>query len=203
MSEQGSPEWFAKRLGKFTGSRFADVLAVSKRDGKKLKAYTDLVWAIAVERITGQADQTLDSYSLRWGRDLEDFARQEYELTTGETVEQVDFVEHPTLDYVGCSPDGLVGSDGGIEIKCPKDSAIHLQRFDNGVPDEYKPQVYGSLWVTGRAWWDFISYDPRMPEHLRLLRIRVPRDEAYIEELRKAVDDAQAEVLKITERFKV
>ena len=202
MSEQRTQEWFAKRLGKFTGSRFADVLAVSKRDGKKLKAYGDLIWSIAVERISGQVDETMDSYSLRWGRDLEDFARQEYELSTGNVVEQVDFIEHPSIPYVGCSPDGLVGSDGGVEIKCPKDSAIHLQRFDNGLPDEFKPQVQGCLWVTGRAWWDFISYDPRMPDHLRLLTMRVPRDEAYITELNLAVNAAELEVLKITERFK-
>lgn len=203
MSEelQRTEEWFAKRCGKFTGSRFADVLATSAKTGKKLKAYTDLIWALAVERITGQVDQSLDSYALRWGRDLEDFARQEYELVTGNIVEQVDFVDHPELPFVGCSPDGLVGDDGGLEMKCPKDSAIHLQRFDDGVPDEFKPQIQGCLWVTGRKWWDFVSYDPRMPEHLRLLKIRVERDEAFIANLAKEVALAEEEVAKITRRF--
>jgi predicted phage-related endonuclease len=199
---QRSEEWFKKRLGKFTGSRFVDVLATSKKGDKKLKAYDELIWDLATERITGQVDHSLDSYALRWGRDLEEYARQEYELLTGEVVHQVDFIDHPTIANVGCSPDGLVGDDGGLEMKCPKDSRIHLQRFDDGVPEEYKPQIQGCLWVTSRAWWDFVSYDPRMPEHLRLLRIRVERDEAFIENLAKEVAAAEVAVSAIVDRFK-
>lgn len=191
MSEQRTPEWFAKRCGKFTGSRFVDVLARSKSNGKPLKAYDDLIWQLVVERMTKEASEGFDSYATRWGRDVEDFARQEYELTTGVQVEQVDFIDHPQHDFVGCSPDGLVGEDGGLEIKCPKDSAVHLERFLEGVPEEYVPQIQGGLWVTGRLWWDFASYDPRMPESHRLLVIRVKRDEEYIAKLEAAVLEAE------------
>lgn len=195
MSEQRTPEWFAKRCGKFTGSRFADVMARSKRDGKPLKAYQDLIWDLVVERMTGETGEGVDSYSMRWGRDLEDYARQEYELLRGVHVDQIDFLDHPELPYVGSSPDGLVDADGGLEIKCPKDSRVHLERFVHGLPEEHVPQVQGNLWVSGRQWWDFISYDPRMPESHRLLIIRVERDEAFIKDLAEKVMAAELEVL--------
>lgn len=191
MSEQRTPEWYAKRCGKFTGSRFVDVMARSKSTGKPLKAYDDLIWQLVVERMTGVQDEGFDSYATRWGQDVEDFARQEYELTSGVQVEQVDFIDHPKFSFVGCSPDGLVRVDGGLEIKCPKDSAVHLERFLSGVPEEYKPQIQGGLWVTGREWWDFVSYDPRMPESHRLLVIHVERDEEYIAKLEAAVLEAE------------
>lgn len=199
--EQRTEEWFAKRCGKFTGSRFVDVMAKSKRDGKPLKAYSDLVWDLVVERMTGQAQDGVDSFAMRHGRDVEPYARQEYELVTGLAVEQIDFVQHPEYSFVGCSPDGLIGDDGGLEMKCPKDSAIHLQRFLDGMGDEFIPQVQGCLWVTGRAWWDWVSYDPRMPESHRLLRLRIERDDKYIKTLEESVLAAESEVLSIIEQL--
>lgn len=199
--EQRTEEWFAKRCGKFTGSRFVDVMAKSKRDGKPLKAYSDLVWDLVVERMTGQAQDGVDSFAMRHGRDVEPYARQEYELVTGLAVEQIDFVQHPEYSFVGCSPDGLIGDDGGLEMKCPKDSAIHLQRFLDGMGDEFIPQVQGCLWVTGRDWWDWVSYDPRMPESHRLLRLRIERDDKYIKTLEESVLAAESEVLSIIEQL--
>jgi hypothetical protein len=114
MSEQGTPEWFAKRCGKFTGSRFAAVMARSKTTGKPLKAYDDLIWQLVVERLTGSQDEGFDSYATRWGKDLEGYARQEYELTSGMMVVEVDFIDHPTLPFVGCSPDGLAGLKSSV-----------------------------------------------------------------------------------------
>lgn len=190
MSEQQTDEWFAKRCGRITGSRFADVLARNKRTGEPLKAYHDLIWQLVVERMTGQPTESADSYAMRWGREVEEFARQEYELATGNVVQQVDFITHPELDFAGVSPDGLIAGDGGLEIKCPKNSAIHLERFIHGVPDEYVPQIQGGIWVTGRKYWDFVSYDPRMPESHRLLTIRVERDDSYIDKLKEAVIEA-------------
>jgi len=187
---QGTPEWFAKRCGKFTGSRFAAVMARSKSNGKPLKAYDDLIWQLVVERLTGTQEESFDSYATRWGKDLEEYARQEYELTTGMMVVPIDFLDHETLPFVGCSPDGLVEA-GGLEIKCPKDSRIHLERFISGVPDDYVPQIQGGMWVSDRLWWDFVSYDPRMPESHRLLVIRVERDDAYIKALEAAVLEAE------------
>lgn len=202
MIEQGTPEWLAVRAGKITGSRFADAMARNKK-GEPLKAFDDLVWQIVVERITGQPVEGPTGYALQWGSDVEPFAREAYELETGAIVEQVGFVAHPDHPFVGSSPDGLVGADGGIEIKCPKNPAVHLQRFIDGVPSEYLPQIHGNIWVTGRQWWDFVSFDPRFPEPYRLLRIRVVRDEAQIKAIEKCVLEAEALTKQILERLEV
>ena len=200
--EQNSDEWFALRCGKFTGSRFADVLATSKKDGKPLKARQDLIWTLAAERIQGYQPQGMTSYSLEWGKQNEDFARQAYELKTGEFVDQQAFIVHQKYDFVGVSPDGLIGDEGGTEIKCPKSPEIHLQRFINGVPDEYVPQIQGSMWVTGRKWWDFISYDPDTADEFKLLIIRVNRDEDFINKLEKEVLAAEVEVCNLVNELK-
>lgn len=197
MSEevmQKTDEWFALRCGKFTGSRFEDVTAVSKKDGKPLKAREDLVWEILSERIQGYQPQGASAYSLKWGTDNEPLACEAYEFRTGNFVEKVAFIQSGKYDFVGVSPDGLVGDDGMIEIKCPSSPREHIQRFKLGVPEKYIPQIQGCLWVTGRKWCDFVSYDPDTAEAYRLLVIRVYRDEAYIEKLEKEVLSANAEV---------
>ena len=191
MNPQGSAEWKKDRAGKFTGSRFVDVLARSKKSNEPLKAYHDLVWDVVVERLSGEPVEGPLGFALQWGTDVEPFARDAYELQTGNIVAQSGFIQHPKHDFVGCSVDGLVDSEGIVEIKCPKNSAVHLQRFIDGIPAEYVPQVQGNLWVTGRAWCDFVSYDPRMPESHRILIIRVNRDEAKIAEIEAAVLQAE------------
>lgn len=199
MSEelQRTDEWHADRAGKFTGSKFADVLARNKRTGEPLKAYHDLIWQIVVERMTGQAVEGPSGFALQWGQDVEPFAREAYELESGNLVAQSGFIHHPEFGYAGCSPDGLIGEDGGLEMKCPKSSAIHLERFIHGVPEEYVPQIQGCMWVTGRKWWDFVSYDPRMIESHRLLCIRVHRDEEYIARLQAAVIEAEVAAIEL------
>jgi hypothetical protein len=198
---QRTDEWRTARAGKFTGSRFADVLARNKKTGDKLKAWHDLVWQIVVERMTGEAVDGPVGFALQWGTDVEPYAREAYELETGLSVVESGFLLHPEYPFVGCSPDGLIGEDGGLEMKCPKSSAVHLERFISGVPDEYKPQLQGCMWVTGRAWWDFVSFDPRMPESHRLLRIRVERDEKYISELEAAVLEAEQAAQELMARL--
>jgi putative phage-type endonuclease len=189
--DQRSTEWFALRAGKFTGSRFVDVLARNKKNGEPLKAYHDLIWQIVVERITGQPVEGATGYALQWGQDVEPFAREAYELETGNIVEESGFIIHPEHEYAGCSPDGLIGTEKGLEMKCPKSSAVHLERFIDGVPGEYIPQIQGCMWVTGRTSWDFVSFDPRMPDSHRLLIINVQRDEAFIAKLESAVVEAE------------
>ena len=197
MSEQGSQEWLAERAGKWTGSKFVDVMAISERTGKPLKARSDAVWQVVVERMTGQAIEGPGGFALAWGHEVEQFARDAYELETGNVVQQVGFIEHQAFPFAGASPDGLIDNDGGLELKCPRDSRIHLDRFLSGVPAEYIPQIQGCMWVTGRQWWHFASYDPRMPESHRLLIIKVPRDDAVIAKIQAAVLAAETEAQEL------
>lgn len=194
MSEQGTQEWLDDRAGKFTGSRFVDVMARNKKTGEKLKSWHDLIWQIVVERMTGIPVEGPKASALQWGTDTEPLAQAEYEQRTGRYVDTCGFIEHPAYPFAGASPDGLVGLDRGLELKCPKSSVVHLERFVSGVPDEYKPQIQGGMWVTGRKVWDFASFDPRMPPSHRLLIIEVERDDAYIKNLEQAVIEAEAEV---------
>ena len=197
MSEQGSQEWLAERAGRWTGSKFADLMAISERTGKPLKARSDAIWQVVVERMTGQAIEGPGGFALAWGHEVEQFARDAYELETGNVVQQVGFIEHQEFPFAGASPDGLIDNDGGLELKCPRDSRIHLDRFLSGVPAEYIPQIQGCMWVTGRQWWHFASYDPRMPESHRLLIIKVPRDDAVIAKIKEAVLAAEAEAQEL------
>jgi hypothetical protein len=178
---QGSPEWLAARCGCVTASEFSCVLA--KGQGKTRGAYLRRVVA---EMLTGKPTETYRNAHMDRGTEQEPAARSEYEAQTGEFVEQVGFIRHPDMP-VGCSPDGLIGTDGGAEIK----SVIPTVQLDTllsgGYPPEHRAQVQGSLWLTGRTWWDFCSYSPDMPENLRLYVFRVGRDEEYIANLAKEV----------------
>lgn len=195
--DQRTEQWYADRAGKFTGSRFVDVLAKPK------KAYQDLLDQIVVERITGTfVDSGMDSYALKWGREVEPFARQAYQFETGSIVDLTGFVSHKTYLFVGASGDGTVGKDGGTEFKCPKNPIIHLNRFVEGMKeDEFMPQVQGCIWVYDREWWDWVSFDPRMPQHLRFYRQRVYRDDKYINNLEHAIMVAEGEVRDRLECF--
>lgn len=192
MSEQRTDEWFADRCGKFTGSRFVDVLARSKKDGKPLKAFYDVIEQVVVERLYGKPVEGAVGAALRWGSDVEPSARAAYELETGYAVSEEGFIQHAQFEFAGCSPDGIIGTDGGIEMKCPNNPAIHIKRFTEGMEDEHMPQVQGCMWVTGRKWWDFVSYDPRAPERFQIYIQRVERDEAYIANLQASVIEADA-----------
>lgn len=195
--EQRTDEWYQARSGKFTGSRFIDVLT------KPNKSYFNLLDQIVAERITGEYyDTGLDSKSLRWGREHEQDAISAYQFDTGNEVITSGFATHKILNFAGASPDGLVGIDGGVEIKCPKDPKIHLRRFEDGmIESEFMPQVQGCIWVLEREWWDWLSYDPRMPIHLQMYRQRVWRDDAYIVNLERSILLAEGEVRTRLESF--
>lgn len=194
--EQGSIEWLALRAGKFTGSRFADLMATTRSGPSASRA--NLIVTLALEILTGEPEQTYQNDAMRRGTELEPFARGAYEAHTGELVEQVAFVEHQTMPYVGVSPDGLLGSDGLIEIKCPASQAKHLAALRDGShATEYRWQIQGQLWVTGRQWCDAVSYDPRFPEGLQLAIRRVERDEKAIKDLQDACIAGHVEVQAI------
>lgn len=202
--EQGSPEWHALRCGKVTASRVADVIAKTK-SGPSASRATYMGQLIA-ERLTGVVADSFKSEAMQWGNDTEADARAAYEFYTGNTVSEVGFVEHPTIKMSGASPDGLVGSDGLVEIKCPN-TATHIETLlrpatqnkkfskqDDAVtllpvPQKYITQIQWQLECTGRNWCDFVSFDPRMPEHMRLFIWRVERDAFYAAGLRKDISE--------------
>jgi putative phage-type endonuclease len=180
--EQRTADWFRARAGKATASRFKDVIA-KRKDGKGyLSVRDDYAADLVVERLTGEPAQRLDTAAMSWGREQEDEARRAYQSLRGVIVEDVGFVQHDTLQ-AGCSPDGLVDWDGLIEIKCPYNSAVHIETLLGGMPAEHMPQVQGQMWITGRQWCDFVSYDPRMPEPLQLYVQRIPADPKAIADL--------------------
>jgi hypothetical protein len=177
---QRDADWYAARIGKATASRFKDAIATLK-SGDPAQAQRDYVTELVVERLTGQRVQKYVTAAMQWG-DHEPEARTAYERVTGTSVEETGFVAHDTL-LAGCSPDGLVDWDGLIEIKCPYNSAVHIETLLRGMPDEHIPQVQGQMWITGRQWCDFVSYDPRMPVELQLHVQRIQRDPSFIADL--------------------
>ena len=191
-----NPEWLAARAGRFTGSRFADLMARTKSGPSTSRA--NLLATLAVERITGQCVEMFTNAAMARGTELEPVARSAYESLREVLVEEVGFCESAELDCVGVSPDGLVGSDGLIEIKCPAAMAKHLEALRSCAHAvEYKWQVQGQLWVTDRAWCDVVSFDPRWPAGLQLAIHRVFRDEVAIDELRVACAAGHLEVQSI------
>lgn len=201
MSEQGSIAWHLDRCGCATASAFSDIIAVSKKDGRPLKAREDYMWKLICDRIYETPEEQVSARSLQWGNDLEPFARQRYEIQTGSVIVESGFVPHPTVLWCGASPDGLIDLDGGIEIKCPKTREVHLKTWLNGMPEEHIPQVQGNLWVTGRQWYDFISFDPRAKEELQLYVQRIHRDEKYILALTSHVTEFLDQVANQVDKF--
>lgn len=183
--QQNSPEWFAVRCGKVTGSRIADLMAKTKSGPSASRA--NYMAEIISERLTGVSAEGFTSAAMQHGIDTEPEARSAYEFYRNATVEQVAFVLHPRIDDAGCSPDGLVGADGLVEFKCPN-TATHLDTLlGKSVPGKYELQMQFQMACTGRQWCDFVSYDPRLPEHLRLFVKRLERDETKIKEIEKEI----------------
>jgi len=195
---QGSVEWREARSGKVGASRIGDVIAKIKTG--EAAARRDYRAQLVAEILTGKPqDDTYMSPAMTWGVEQERFARSAYELAADVLVDQVGFVLHPTIDRAGASPDGLVGADGLLEIKAPK-TATHIQYLLDGVvPNEYQPQMFWQMACCERAYCDFASFDPRLPENMRLLRVRLLRDEARIKELEREVLVFLADVDKMLE----
>jgi len=201
--EQRSPEWFLARAGKFTGSKFVDLMARNKKTGGKLASWDNLIWQVVCERLTGTCKDSIDAASLRWGRECEPYAERQYEILTGNIVVTAPFVVHPKYDFVGASPDGFVGDDGLREMKCPKDTKIHLLRLLNGMEEEHLPQIQGQLWCTDRKYCDFYSYDPRLEdEKQREFLFTVKRDDEYIAMLEKSVLEAEADANELIAKIR-
>lgn len=186
--------WLEARTGCLTASRMADALAVLK-NGKPAAARTALVRTILAERLTGNAAQTFVNAAMQHGIDTESEVRSEYEAASGNVVQLVGFVRHPTIEHCGASPDGLIDDDGLAEFKCPA-TTTHLEWMRDGqAPEEHQPQMLLQLACTRRKWCDFVSYDPRIKvERLRLFVVRFAPTPEQIAEVEDKAREFLAEV---------
>ena len=197
--EQRTEEWFSARLGKVTASRVADVLAkIKSGESASRKNYK---MELVVQRLTNKQGESFTNVAMEWGTEQEPFARMAYEAHTGTFVKEEGFVDHPTIEGFGCSPDGIVG-EGLIEIKCPN-TATHIETvLENKAPSKYIPQMQCQMACTGAKWCDFVSFDPRVPEDLQLFVVRVERDQEYIDAMEVEVKQFLSEVLDLFNQLK-
>jgi hypothetical protein len=194
--EQGSDEWVQARVGLVTASRCGDVIDMTKK-GDESAHRRDYRSELICEILTGQPYPRLITREMQWGIDQEPFARAAYEMQRDVLVETRGFVVHPDIARFGASPDGLVGDDGLIQIKCPNTST-HLRWMLAGtIPVEHMPQMLAELACTGREWCDFVSYDPRLPAHLQLFVRRYQRDDAMIAALETEVVNFNAQIEQV------
>jgi putative phage-type endonuclease len=178
MIEQRSDEWFEARIGKVTASRVADVIAKTKTG---YSASRDNYMAqLICERLTNQRGESFTNAAMQHGTDTEPLGRLSYEVAQNVLVDEVGFVPHPKIEMAGASPDGLVGDNGLLEIKCPN-TATHIETLlTQTVPGKYNTQMQFQMACTDREWCDFVSFDNRLPEELQLFVKRVPRDNVFI-----------------------
>lgn len=191
--QQGSGDWLAARVGRVTSSRLKDVCSFRK-DGKSSADREKYLLEIVTERLTGQPVPHFVNAAMQHGTDNEPAARIDYAWTRQVEVEETGIWVADALQFGG-SPDGLIGDgDGIIEVKCPWNSCIHVETLLNGMPDEHKYQIQGNLLATGRVYCDFISYDPRMVDGLKLYVQRVRRDDDMIKTIVEQTEKFLAEV---------
>lgn len=202
--EQGTESWFSDRLGKVTASRLADVLAKTKTGYSA--SGTNYITQLVLERITNTRAESYSNAAMAWGTEQEPFARAAYEAHTGQMVEEVGFIPHPDIEAAGASPDGLVGDDGMVEIKCPASSTIlevwltHSQG-GNPVDAEYYAQMQWQMRCANRLWCDYVVFDPRMPAKAQLFVFRVERNPDWLkiaeDEVLKFLAEVDAKVVAL------
>jgi len=183
--EQGSAEWLTMRLGKVTASRVAEVLSKGRGASPSQKEKSYMIELIA-ETLTGQSKPFFENDAMRWGTETEPQARSMYEINNDFlTVKEVAFIE--LNDFIGVSPDGLVGDNGLLEIKCPTTTTQIKRALSDDYSADYKAQIQMQLWVSEREWCDFVSFDPRLDCEASYLQQRVMRDEEYIKVMQDKV----------------
>lgn len=188
--EQGEDEWLRARMGIPTSSKFATVMA--KGEGKIRSEY---MRRLAGEVLTNEPSETFTNSHMERGRMMEDEARELYAFVEAADIRRVGFIRNGNK---GCSPDSLVGDNGGLEIKTALPH-IQIDRLERDrLPPEHKAQVQGNLWLAEREWWDFVSYWPRLP----MLTVRVYREEPYIKEMASEIDRFNDELAELVERIR-
>ncbi len=199
--DQGSNDWFKARAGKVTASRIADVIATVKSGESASRA--NYRAQLVAERLTGQPSETFSNSAMQWGTDNEPLARTAYEILRGEMVDQVGFIDHPSISNSGASPDGLIGDDGLIEIKCPN-TATHIGYIIDAVPPKkYIPQMAWQAACTGRKWIDFASFDPRMPPDMQLFVVRYVPEFEYLKMLETEVAKFNEEIEQTIQKLRL
>ena len=189
--EQRSEEWFKARLGKVTASKLSDVMATTKSgESAYRRTYRH---QLVTERLTGKQTEIYINQAMQHGMDTEDEARDFYVFKYAD-VEEVGFIDHPTIDMAGASPDGLVGDDGLIEIKCRQPQNHTETLISHQIPSRYKLQMYWQMACTGRKWCDYVSYCPSFPESLKMVVIRLQWDDEQIKLLEESVTKFLTEV---------
>jgi YqaJ-like viral recombinase domain len=205
MIDDDREAFLQARCGSLGASKIRVALATLKRSGERTKEALDLMYEIAAERLTGVPAKRVNA--MWWGAQHEDEARASYAFLTNLAVVKVGPIAHPTIEGAHASPDSLVGDDGGLEIKCPT-SSTHLQTLlADAVPEDHLPQIQWNMACAQRAWWDFVSYDPRFPDGLQFFIRRVERDEEAIArmeaEARDFLDELGGKLLALEERSPV
>jgi len=201
--EQRSPEWFAARCGSLGASQLNEAIATTKNGWGASRE--NIKNRIIAERLTGSPTETFQNAAMVWGVVTEDQARKAYEEATGTFVDELGIAQHPVLEHTHASPDGLVGEDGLLEIKCPN-TTTHIETLKSQkVPSKYMNQMLWQMRCVDRQWCDYVSFDPRLPVHLQLFIKRVERDDAAIAELEAKVaeflDEVQGEIDELNRRF--
>jgi putative phage-type endonuclease len=190
--EQGSHEWIAARLGKVSASRMADMTARTKTGYGASRA--NYAAELIVERLTGTPAERYTNAAMAWGTEKEPDAKDAYCFLRDAEIVPVGLVLHPTIAMACASPDGLIGDDGLIEVKCPL-SATHIDTLlSETIPEKYVKQMMWQMACTGRQWCDFVSFDPRLPAEMQVFIRRVPRDNALILELEQETVKFLAEI---------
>lgn len=200
--EQRSTEWYAARCGSLGASQLNEALATTKNGWGASRE--NLKNRIIAERLTGTPTETFQNAAMIWGVETEDQARKAYESETGTFVEEMGIAFHPDLKNTHASPDGLVGEDGLLEIKCPN-TTTHIETLKSQkVPSKYMNQMLWQMRCADRQWCDYVSFDPRLPSRLQLFIKRVERDDAAIAELETKVaeflDEVQGDIDELNRR---
>lgn len=203
--EQRTDAWFEARIGKFTASSIADLMATTKSGPSASRR--NLIMKVLCERLTGQRQDDYTNAAMQWGVETESLAREAYSALTGELVDEVGFIVHPKLECFGASPDGVIGMNqsawGGklVEIKCPN-TGTHVEYLtERRIPGKYQLQMLAQMSCTGAEACDFVSFDPRLPERLQLCVIQFARDDNRISEIEAEVIKADAEVSEMIGRL--
>lgn len=199
--EQRSPEWFEARCGRITASHMCDITAYLKSGQGEMMNRANYRMALLSERLTGRVTENFVTNEMKCGQEQEEYGFSAYEVKNNVLVDHVGFAIHPTMDFSGASPDGLVGEDSGIEIKCLT-TARHLKIWNSReVPSEYYDQIQWNMVCCEREKWDFVCFDSRLPDHLQLLVIPVLYDEKRVAKLEEEVVKMHTEVCAMIEQL--